>query len=464
MKQEYKNYVFSNFKYSENDVILKNELNIIDSINIDFSSGNIKNTGGFKDYFLEKFAQNEENELFFNQNREIMQKIKNIISYEYFDEDSAKLSKRYFALAKNDILYELNFDRCEISQIDIDFNSNPIIIKENGVVYFYDKYGVYVFEKNNDPIFIEGVVIPVNYEIVDGYLFFSVNEESQEIFISEDLNLLNLSNDFENYEKIVLDEKFGKLLKIIALGDKICIFQEYKISTYDIYATNKKLESECSLAAKIIFSTIHKLNDYIVFLTTSGIKTFDGNNINSVFENIFATIDLKSLNMFAAVYNYEYYLCVNKVLNNKLQPMIYRLNFDKKTFVSYGIEKLPIRYFIITNYDEYSLNFVWQENEKFAIEFISDECSEYTKYAKFNSIYFSEIENKQIDKLVIFASGKFYLRIKTDIEKYEFLVENNKTLSNLSIKGNVFTFEVYSDEAFELDAIFVKLLIIGDDL
>lgn len=427
------------------------------------SSGNIKTSGSFKEYFYQKFSQNEEKISLFNQNREKLQKINNIISYEYFDDNDKILKNRYFALTYDSLLYEIDFNELKLTEIDIEFSKYPKVIKVNSMLYFYDTNGVYVFEKDNEPIFIESVVVPKVYEIVNGYLFFSGNLDYPAVFVSDDLNLLNLSNDFENYEKITLDEKYGKLLKLLSVGDKLFIFQEYKISTFDIYAANKKVESEYHLAAKILDGTIQKINDFVIFLTSCGLKTFDGNSLNSAFDEIFKSIVIDG-DLFAVVFNGEYYLCINKIIDNKKQPLVYKLNFDGKSFVAYGVEKLPISYFIITNSDEYSLNFVWKENDKSIIKFISNDSDENTKYARFCPIYFSEYENKQIDKMTIFAKGKFNLRIKSDVECHEFALENNTVLQNLSIKGDVFFIEIYSDEAFEIDAFFIKLLMVGDDL
>jgi len=90
--------------------------------------------------------------------------------------------------------------------------------------------------------------------------------------------------------------------------------------------------------------------------------------------------------------------------------------------------------------------------------------SQSLKTISFNKIYFDTSDNKQINSIKFFASGEFKFKIISDVESFEVDIYGNYFIQNLSIKGHLFKFEIYSKSDFEIEAILVNVMSVEDEV
>jgi len=398
MKQTYKNYLFSNFKteYSTQN-LQKNELTLDKFYNIKFDKGVIKSASDFRDYFINKFDNLTEYNLFFNKNEEILRKIIYLAVYNFNNEETKIKDERYFLICEDLSLYEINFSDYLITDLNIKFDTFPTVFYKDGYLYFYDNSGVYICDCDNEIQFYSDVLKPKCYAEQDDNFYFIIEDFVTVVFISEKTKLINLNPNIDIYDKIELDYKNGKILKLIVMKNKLYIFQQYKISVYDVYASRNQIISECELTSKIINNTIFCINDYIVFLTTNGLMLFDGNNLELAFNDICADVNFNYEKMFSFVFNEKYYLSAEIKYNDSYKLGLFSFDFEREDLICYVLDKTINDYEIIKTDNEYSLILFCENDLGKSVLIQTSDPSQSLKTISFNKIYFDTSDNKQIN-------------------------------------------------------------------
>ena len=95
------------------------------------------------------------------------------------------------------------------------------------------------------------------------------------------------------YNSIQLNQDDGYILKIVNYKNNIYIVQQYGISKLVISNGEYQIISNCSIKSSIFDNTIELIDDYVVFLTSSGLYIFDGNDLKQILK--IPVIDFKSI-------------------------------------------------------------------------------------------------------------------------------------------------------------------------
>lgn len=466
MKQVYKNYIFSNLKNElSNKKISKSELVLCEHYNVKTGEPFVKNADGYIEYFKNKFANIDDYEAFFNKNKEILQKINFIFDYEFFDENDYLTKIRYLCFDNEYSLYEINFESFDFIKFDFDFESFPIIQKDSKYLYLYNnKGGAVVFSDFYDPQYFDMIATIKSFAIIDDLIFFVEENHPYIVYYTDKTELINLTSDTAYYNKINLDICAGEILKIEKYKNEIYIFQKHKISSFDVHVSKNNLSDVCDLSSMIIDNTICSYDDIFVFLTTDGIKSFDGNNIKHIFKSLADNINYDYHKLSALVYNGKYFLCADYKFGSNFLNVLISCALDDEKIVFYNFDTEIESINLMLNHKEYSLLVLINDIEQRVVKLSSDTKCQKSSYMKFNKIYFDSYEIKEINFIKFLSDGRFKVKVTTDVEEKEFLVTNDKKSFNLMISGHMFQFEIYGDDNFEIESIFVELMTIEDKL
>lgn len=463
MKQIKKKYIFSNFEnaYFSEKLETKNLIaNEFFNINLDGKS--IKPTNSFIDYFYKKINDLSKYNAFFNQYEETLQKIYYLFDYEFFDEINSSLNKRYFFLDENLNLFEIDFEDLIIKNLEFKFGDFPKIVRQDSFLYLYLKTGCLIIDGVNEPAYYSDVFIPKDFEIIEENLFFINEEYPFDLFITEKTELVNLSKEWGIYETVRFDINDGKILKIIKMKEKIFVFQQYKISVYDKYNTKINIENYSYLNSKIIENTICAYDDFVIFLTTDGIKVFDGSDVADLFKTLNEKINYAYDKLFAFVFNGKYYINSKFEIDGKTRSLLIECKIDENKVLFYDPNIDIERFNILRNTDEYEFLIFGNDLNKNHALVLSDYLFSDNKYLKFNKITFDSCFEKQIDKILVFSKGKCFLKIKSDIEEKLFKVDGDFTVFNSMVKGSFFEILIYGDEIFSIDSIMMEVICIEE--
>jgi len=463
MKQRYKNYLFANFENSLfKKVVEKNKLTIYENYNIKSSGQSIKTLSGIENFIIQKIENIDIYNEFFNKNREILQKIIYLFDYEFFDETDFKTKIRYFCIDEEFNIYELNFEAASLKFMEVKLTQKPRIIKADGYLYLYDASGVYVLECLGDFQYFDGVFEVKSFLYFDDKICLLSQRYPNSIFISEKTELLNLASQVECYEKIDFDLTAGEIFDIKKIKDDIIILMKYKILKYDLYASKNKILAEYEIGSRVLKNTVSVINDNIIFLTESGLKIFDGNNLKTTFCDIVEQIDKNYEDVIAVTFNDKYYLNSKIFIKDKYENIL--ISFDIEGEQSYYLNTFgKIKNIqVLQNNQEYKL-LLFCDSDANGIFTLTENIFNVSQYLKFNKIYFEVEDAKQITKLKLISTGRFYLKIISDIEEQVFFVDDIKEF-NMNLKGHIFEFEIMSDECFLLESLMVEVMVVEENL
>lgn len=465
MKQVYKNYIFSNFKNGISDKqITKNELISYESCNVDIDGFLIKAAKNFDNYFINKFNNYDDYIVFFNKNKDILQKIISVVDYEFYDENDNSMHIRYLCFDNDNCLYEMDFKNFIISKINFVFDEFPLIAKDEKYLYLYNNLGGLVFFNNYQPQYFDNLLQVKDFIVFDDVKLFIDTTHFYSVFYYENTFLVNLTSDIENYNRLDFDIRNGKILKIAKIKNNIYIFQEYKISSINIMSTKNKISDICFLNFKIIENTICETNDSFVFLTTNGVKLFDGNDIKDIFSVLKKRINYNDNNICACMYDDVYYLKTSYQFDDSLKSVLIACFVDQGKIIFYKFDSDILSIKLIQNLSDYSFIVITNNLNDRVLNLNLNKNSEEFKSVKFNKIYFDSSDLKQINLIKFISSGAFNLKINTDIEEKEISVYDWQKVFNVMMKGHIFQFEITSDNDFEIESIFVEVMTVEDRL
>lgn len=455
MKQKKIHFNFSNFNKSLSNQIYDNELVPNKYYNIDLNTNTISPAEDFSNYYEKIFSKDEY--IFMKNNyKSILDNILNFQIYEYYDTFSNSYKVRYFFIDNTYNLLEYSnkvFNNFNIPN----FTQIPLIINNDNNIYFYCNEFLCYISGENAPIISTTSTLISNYVNFKNELFFTNTNDKYTIYITPKTNLENIYSDLSLYTKLTTNPNNGEILKLANIKNKLYIFQEYNISYIEINAKNYNLIDIFNIDCKIIKESISKNESYIYFQTTNGVYIFDGNDIEKIHATLFQNIK-PSNNDIGLTYNNAYFLkttysdnissydIIIKITNNQI-PVIYKPG---------NIENL----FLFKTHSHYDL-IIKNQNSEFLFFNKNLSCKK-EKYLKFNKITFNSSIKKYISKISILGTGKYIIKILSDISNKNFSLENNSHLTNINIPGSVFEFEIFSNLDFEIESIFITLDIIEE--
>ncbi len=456
MKQTKKNFLFSNFNAEiSNKRILKTELKPESIYNLTTANGTIEPLLGFIDFFKDYFPLNDY-QVFISKNQELIDVLIHATIYEYNNSENNVFEKRIFVIDKNYYLYELDTVSLEINSLNVSFKTFPNIINQNGKLYIFSSESNFVLIENNySPICL--TAMPELTNICNNSLntYFTVSGEYFKVYYTEQTEIENLSDEIETYDYISLNPDGGLILKLLSYNGNIYIVQQYSISK--IHTSSKAVYSQntCAIKSKIHQDTICLIDDYIVFLSSAGLFVFDGNDIKQIFGNV--TKNLCGEKFIALSHNNKYYLATNIYINETSQRVLLEFDIDKNICNIYGFGNV-IDLYEIKTFNCYELAaIIIDDHKNIILKQNNKKLTSQTKYIKFNKISFDDNLSKILNHIKLSCYGIFNLKISSEIDSITFSAGDNFEAGNIGLKGHYFTIEIFSDEIFYIESIYLGI-------
>ena len=463
MKQSSKSFTFIDFKDKLNiNKIFKNELKISSISNLTIQNNVIEPLSGFEDFFLKIF--NGEDYIDFKYNNEnFINTIIFIYTYDYFDAETSSYKSRIFVVNNTFSLFELNIETKNFQSLQITFNKLPTFLTFNNKLYIFSSNdNLLLFEQSNElPLTI--LSLPKITKILDynHQYFFLVNNDKNYLYIASDnFEIEDLPTMYNEYEKVKINSMYGEIIDIVVYKNYIYIVQQYGIAKFSIVSNIYRLQYSCAINSKIIKNTIQTIDDYLIFLTTSGLYIFDGNDTKEIFHEFTKLIkcdEFKSLS-----YNNNYYLLTKMLIDDILETVILEFNIEKENCNIYNIGQVNDIYLLKT-INNYSLLALTSNNNKYKIlRLAKNKLIDKHKIIRFNKFIINDYEKKTIKKFKISGIGNYNITLTSDLDEYYLSINGSKSFENLGFTGHVFELTIESDESFMINSIYILTSTIED--
>jgi len=417
--------------------------------NINTNNGFIQSDLSANTFLNELFNDGKANLILENNN--IIHKIKKFTTYEFFNEIDGKIITRLFAISKNDILYELNNETFIFEEMyKFSELKNEIIF--NNILYYFDSDNSCVVIEENNILSIEYIPQIKSFVFDENKLYFSIENIPNKIFISEDKNLKDISLNLEQYSEIIIPIECGAVCKITNVKNQI-----YIVTQCSIFKLNKSeniIQIQNNINSQIFINSVIQYDDSILFYSSSGLFVFDGTDIKQIFDN-HLYID-KNANFVS--FNDKLYILAS---NFKNIVFVYNLQVNQFSFIN--INKIQNIY-TINSYSNYMICVCYEEENILKTISLYNNLNEikFPQTIKFKPIFFTSDNLKQIQSINFNSSGEFQFIIHTNISNSTFNISNTTQLTNLSLNGNYFIFEIYSKSTFKLNSILLTYSELGE--
>lgn len=438
----------SNFKFSPTETT-NDSLQIDFFENVNLSNGIISSEITQDDILLNFLSKAEFNSVTEN-NSKIINKLIQIIPYEYFDNTNKTTKLRLLAIDNEFNLYELDTVNYIFTEKH-KFNEFPNIIESKSVLYFFDKNNCTIFEENN-LMQIENLPKILSFTEYENQLFFIANENPYSIYQCEETELKNLSNNLEQYQSYNLNFEDGCALNISVINNKLFVFSQYAIHKLDL--ENSKLLKQNEPKISIYPNTIERLDDEVIFYSSNGLYSFDGNDTEKLSSNY---LNLEK-NAKSLCFNQNYY-----IKSSIHDEFLYKFDFESKYFLPLKFDKL-VNFGVIKSSEIYNIfvcNFI---NETYKNITLYNNSSNFNQVqlVKFKPTLFGSTKLKQIENIHLKCEGEFTLKIKSNLTEKCVTISNSTSIKNLLISGNIFDIEIKSTSFFKIKSILIEYLEVGE--
>lgn len=437
-----KTLLFSNFKFYQNSGE-DNKLNTEEVYNVNQDNNCINTEISSKDVLQSFFEVSELADLY-NKNETTISSFKQIIPYNFYDENINRIDIRLFALSTNNDLHELN-RVTNIFEKKYTFQDTPNIILSENILYFLDINNSIII-KNSNVLQIERIPKIRSFLHSNNKTYFCCENFPNYIFETEKCNILNISNNTEQYQKYSINIEYGEVLKIIHIKNKIYAITQYAILKLDSENNNFTSIIDCKL--ELYKNSLKLIDDKLILYSSNGLYYFDGVDLSHII-----TPHLKfDKNANIISFNRNLY-----IFNPYLTNIILKYDINNKTITQLKIDNL-LNLYIIKCFNTYNLcASVINNNICNNITLYNNEAEEYLgQKISFSPNTLGSTENKTIETIIIKSTGCFNLKIKSDITNISFKIENNTTIKNLCLNGSYFIFEISSLENFSLKSILIS--------
>lgn len=454
MKLTSNNYLFSNFNINySGESTSKTNLSINNIYNLTTRNNCIEPANNFSN-LLNLYFSNELISKLTLTNNETINNIVYFYKFDYLDHDFNEVKSRYFILNDKFSLFEINTNENILLDLNLKFNKKPIFTIFNEKLYIYSHNDLFLtINQDNYPIVLSDVLNIKSIVKYDKYTVFNSIENKFSIFYSELTDLSNLEANISNYNEIKLLAENGEIEKIFVYKNNIFVAQKYSISKIILQDDNYKIQSLCSIKSSIIQNSIDLIDDYVIFLTHSGLYIFDGNDTKQIFKA--ETNNLIKSNVKAISYNNKYYLKCNYFVNHIKEDLILEFDVENENCTFYKLDNI-IDFYLLQTLNDYKLIVITNNNQN-EIKFLDlESITSLKKYIRFNKLTFDETPVKVLNEIKIISAGKYSLTVSSEIQSSTFEINGVSYIRNIGIKGQAFEIEIESDTSFRIEAIYVK--------
>lgn len=440
MKTKTLNYF--NFKLNPSNNFNTDQLVLDNLFNLNTDQGYLQSELSIEDAFEVLLNNTDLANTIKNLNQEILAQTTRFIPYQFISDTNNKAFTRFFVLTANYKLYELDYDTNIFLEI-YEFSSNPNIIFSEDILYFLESSGNCLIIENINNNLVEYLPQISTFVYSSKNLFFSTLSNPYIVYKSDICKLKDLSQNLNQYDKIKINTEDGEVLNVTKIKDTIFIFTKYSIFKYE--EDDDALIKLFDLHMEIYKNSINKLDDEIIFYSSTGLYKFDGNNSDNIV-NDYLKID-KNAN----------FICFNQNLYIKpsnCTDFIFKFNFIDNYFYPIKIENIR-SFYLIKNNDCYNIYLsVFKDERFFNIALYGN--NNYLKplqRAVFKSTNFKTIYPKIIKDISIKNEGKFTLFIDSETSHSKYEICNNSELKNLGLSGVNFEIKIISYSNFKLNSL-----------
>lgn len=457
MKQSNKSFLFTDFKLPfKQNRISKNELIISSISNLTTQNNIIEPLYDFDNFYLTLFSKADYNQ-FYADNETFLKSIIYIYTYDYFDTNSLSNKSRIFVVDKNFSLYELNISTKTFTSLQTTFTIQPTFATINNKLYIFSPKDYFLlFEQGNElPLTILSLPKIKKVLYLNHQMFFLLDDEKFTFCSADDFEIEDLSATYNNFTRMQVDSVYGEILDIIIYKSNLYIIQQYGIAKYVITSVSYRLQQTCSINSKIYAETVQTIDDYIIFMTTSGLYIFDGNDIKQMFSEYTSLI--RDNNYSSASYNNKYFIHTKILLNDILTNAILEFNVENEICNIYNIGEVNSLYLLKT-IGHYELIVLMDNNNSYSLmNFPNKKYIKKNKSIIFNKMLFNDYENKTISKLEITGEGNYNIILSSDVNTLYLSSFGDKIYNNLGLKGHIFQLIIESDESFMINSIYITI-------
>lgn len=436
----------SNFKFNNNTSDDNLQIEYFENINLD--NGEITSELKQGDIFYNLFGEGVSNQIK-NNNDELLNKTIQIIPYEYFDELTNEKILRLFIITRENDLYELDNDSYLFKFIQ-QFTNKPNIIFYKSNLYYFDKNKCLVIDSSN-LVQIENLPEINSYVEYNNQLFFTT-DAPYNIFQCEETEFKNLSSNLNIYNNYKTDLENGDILKLVLIKNKLYALTEYTILKYD--SDYDKFIKQNDLKLYIYKNTIEVIDNKVLFYTTNGLYSFDGNDIELTSNGL---LDINK-NAKSVCFNQNYYIFS---LNHA--EFLYKFNFQNNYFIPLKFNSIE-NFYVISSTSIYNLCICQNNGDNYKNITLYDSSSNLSgkQQLLFKSSFFGSAKTKQIKNIILKSEGEFLFTIKSDISETYFYVSSPTSFRNLSLNGNIFSIEISTQNYFKLKSILIEYSEVGE--
>lgn len=437
-----KTYCYSTFSNTYNKSS-KTDLLVNNSENIKTNIYRIESWGNYCDALKYILDENICNFLYENY-KEIIDNIYQIIPYEYFDINNNCYTIRNFILT-------IDFKLYEIIDLDLVFklsfeNEYPKIIFNENDLYLIKQSGEYVLFETDSEAIVGSTLPYLKYTYTNEHILFSSNNPL-EIYYTEKIPIKDISKNLIQYNKITLPYSTGKILTIVNTYNKLFAVCQYGIHVID--SSSFSIQQTLETSFEIFENAINYTEDYIVFYSSSGLFTFDKNNLKQLFSN--EDIDLKNAKSF--IFNNKYYL-----FEADLCGFVYEINLNNHNITKLKFNNL-INIYLLSNSKFYNLVLNLNNNSNYHnITICNADNNTFKSKLLIDQINFDSLYQKQIKSLKIYGEGEFDIEITSDISTYKTTCNGDALLYNINILGSYFIISISSSHSFKINSFIFEVL------
>jgi len=455
----------------------------ISSYNFDFSGGSLKNSLGFQECLLDLFDESVKDRI----SLEISSLGSIVKTYVYrnYNKQEEKRNDKLLLLTEDFGLFILNLHglNTTLSRVrNITFTSIP-----SAISYRLNGMDVLIFTSETDNMVIyDGINEP--YEVLDApkissadlhfeRLFVTTINEKAQVLFSDDLDPTNWSIDLAEAGFIEMVDERGACNKVISFNDYLYVFRDYGISRITAFGDQEGFSVSHLFvsSAKIFPESVCVCGDRIIFLSSSGLYSFDGFSATKILDSISGLYADNNQNAIGGFFEGKYYLALNLkfikdddfneegFINNAL--LEYNIS-TKKYKIIRGVDVIDIQATNVGGIEKLFLSARKSSKLKYKIVTINNSGnflnSPIKKSWKTGFYGFGKKQkNKCLRSVSLNLIGQANLKIVSDSGDSVILElsEGAKTY-NTFIFGSKFAFEFYSDFVGEVRILHPELTIV----
>ena len=340
--------------------------------------------------------------------------------------DNKKLYINHMFVGDNDLhwLFNLKFETPPISLTYKKDDADAMILASS------DK--MVVWRSGYSPYEISDAPIITSMCMNDGVLFCTIKKPAFKIWYATDLDAENVGKMSTVSNYISLEDDLGDAKKVITFDESVYVFRDYGITKISLIKNEITTSQIYQSNTKILSNTISVCGGQVLFMTQSGMFSFNGVKVVKTPIDLFDKFDFKKESMCASSFSDKYYLALNINFNDGKQVLCEQNGHVNNVLMV--VDVYDYSYDLLRGFDCKSLLVMKTETfEKMLVVFGSEYNNQIGEIVN-DSIYVDQVlpkfwlshnvtqdnEVKLFTKLSLCCDSSVEIRLITDVGDYVF--------------------------------------------